>query len=259
LPPLRWTEDEALAVTLGLRAAQQIGLAKTLPTIESALAKVERVLPVALRERVQAVQETVVLDLPVASEAAVTNHIITLSTAAYRGQRVWMRYQSKSGQQSERELDCYGLLYHDSHWYAIGYCHLREATRIFRLDHILALESVEEHFVRPTNFDMLAYAIQSFASIPDPWLVEALLDTPMEQIRAAVPVTFATLEESPSGILLRAYDNNLDHAARFLVNLGCPFRILNPPELLEALRGLAGRIMSTVDAGFEKEDSNPIL
>src|SRR6266852_3664914 len=51
LPPLMWTEDEALAVTLGLRAAQQIGLAKTLPTIESALAKVERVLPVALRER----------------------------------------------------------------------------------------------------------------------------------------------------------------------------------------------------------------
>src|SRR5437899_5634291 len=50
LPPLMWSEDEAMAVTLGLRAAQQIGLAKTLPTVESALAKVERVLPLALRE-----------------------------------------------------------------------------------------------------------------------------------------------------------------------------------------------------------------
>src|SRR5215831_19715981 len=45
LPPLMWTEDEALAVTLGLRAAQQLGLSQTVPTVESALAKVERVLP----------------------------------------------------------------------------------------------------------------------------------------------------------------------------------------------------------------------
>jgi predicted DNA-binding transcriptional regulator YafY len=88
LPPLMLTEDEAMAVTLGLRAAQQIGLAKTLPTVESTLAKVERVLPLALRERVQAVQEIVVLDLPAASEAAMTNHISILSIAAYRGQRV---------------------------------------------------------------------------------------------------------------------------------------------------------------------------
>src|SRR5215831_1348334 len=45
LPPLMWTEEEALAVTLGLRAAQQLGLSQTVPTVESALAKVERVLP----------------------------------------------------------------------------------------------------------------------------------------------------------------------------------------------------------------------
>src|SRR2546423_2634580 len=113
LPPLMWNEEEALAVTLGLRAAQQMGLAKTLPTVESALAKVERVLPVALRERVLAVQEMVVLDLEGASEATMTEHVMMLSTAAYRRQQVRLRYRAKSGEQSERELDCYGLLYHN--------------------------------------------------------------------------------------------------------------------------------------------------
>jgi predicted DNA-binding transcriptional regulator YafY len=58
-----WTEEEALAVTLGLRAVQQLGLSDAVPTVERALAKVERVLPPALRERVQAAQETVALDL----------------------------------------------------------------------------------------------------------------------------------------------------------------------------------------------------
>src|SRR5436853_2033906 len=49
LPPLMWTEDEALAITLGLQAARQLGLTQTAPIVESALAKVERVLPPALR------------------------------------------------------------------------------------------------------------------------------------------------------------------------------------------------------------------
>ena len=40
LPPLMWTEDEALAITLGLQAARQLGLAQTMPTIESALASI---------------------------------------------------------------------------------------------------------------------------------------------------------------------------------------------------------------------------
>src|SRR5262245_18638315 len=55
LPPLMWTEDEALAITLGLRAAQQLGFASTPPTVERALAKVERVLPLPVREQVQAI------------------------------------------------------------------------------------------------------------------------------------------------------------------------------------------------------------
>src|SRR3984893_15377704 len=63
LPPLMWTEEEALAITLGLQAAQHLGISKTVPTLESALAKVERVLPLPLRERIQAVQATVALDL----------------------------------------------------------------------------------------------------------------------------------------------------------------------------------------------------
>src|SRR6266704_3053454 len=45
LPPLMFTEDEALALTLGLKAARRMGLALTAPAVEGALAKVERVLP----------------------------------------------------------------------------------------------------------------------------------------------------------------------------------------------------------------------
>lgn len=244
LPPLMWTEEEALAVTLGLQAVQQLGLSRTVPTVESALAKVERVLPQALRERIQAVQETVVLDLVTHERAEQSAYVMRLSTAAYQRKRVWLRYQGHPGVESEREFDCYGLVYHSERWYAIGYCHLRQDTRIFRLDRIGTLEAREARFTPPAHFDCLAYTIQAFAAMPSRWLAEVLLQTSLEQIREAVPATFATLEETPAGIFLRAYDDDLQHTARFLVNLGCPFRVLQPPELIKELRVLAEHILA---------------
>lgn len=246
LPPLMWTEEEALAVTLGLQTVQQLGLTSATPAVVSALAKVERVLPLALRERMQAVQETVTLDLPSSPVASLAEHIVTLSTATYQKRRVWLCYQAKAGEKTERMLDCYGLVYHDERWYTIGYCHLRQTVRIFRLDRILQAELREERFQRPQEFDCLAYTLQEFADIPSRWLAEVLLYTSLESVRLLVPVAFATLEETPDGVLLRAYEDDLDHLARFLVHLGCPFLVRQPPELLDAMQRLGEEIAAMI-------------
>ncbi len=247
LPPLMWTEEEALAVTLGLRAAQRLGLAQTLPTVESALAKVERVLPVALRERVQAVQESVVLDVAEAEELAQTEHVTLLSMAAYQGRRAEILYQSKVGEPTARLLDCYGLVYHEARWYAVGYCHLRQALRVFRLDRMQRVTLHEERFTRPAHFDCLAYAVQSFLTMPSRWLIEAVLETTLDQVGRAIPPSFASLEETTEGLLLRAYDDDLEHVARFLVNLGCSFRVVQPPELLDVLQHMAEGLIKMVE------------
>src|SRR5262249_4855207 len=57
LPPLMLTDDEATAVVLGLIAARQTGIATQGPGLDDALAKILRVLPAELRERVAALDE----------------------------------------------------------------------------------------------------------------------------------------------------------------------------------------------------------
>jgi predicted DNA-binding transcriptional regulator YafY len=215
LPPLMWTEEEAVAVTLGLRAAQLLGLGASQPGVRSALAKVERVLPREIAEQVQAVQHMVNLHLDVPAIQGGSAWVSTLSTAAYRGQQAWITYQTKEGEQTERALDSYGLLYLQEHWYVIGYCHLRQDIRMFRLDRILAVERREEYFTRPQNFDVLTYARHSIATMPSRWQASVLLETTLEQVRWAVPSTFATLEERADGILLQAFVDDLDHLTRF--------------------------------------------
>jgi len=243
------TDDEAVAVALGLLAARHLGLTGTAPAVEGALAKVGRVLPAPVRSRVQALQATITLDAPAATPASAA-HLALLSDVAHEGRRVWMRYASaaQGGAPTERVLSPYGLARHEGRWYIVGHCHLRGQPRVFRLDRVLELRPLDERFTRPPNFDCLDFAVRSFAAIPERWLVEALLQTTPRRARELVPASFATLEETAGGVLLRAYDGDLAHAARFLVGLGCPFRVLRPPELLDALRALADEIAAVAGA-----------
>lgn len=253
LPPLMLTDDEALAITLGLLAAPRLGLTEMRAAMTGALAKLERVLPIQTRERVYAIREAVALDAPShAPERAPTrlDHIVQCSAAARGANRLRMVYQRDDSAPTERLFDCYGVVHHGARWYAIGYCHLRQDTRVFRLDRVVGLEPQDATFTRPKDFDCLAYAIEAFAAIPDRWLARALLDMPFAEACRQIPPEFATLEETASGVLWRAYDNSLEHAARFLVGLGCSFQVMGPPELLDALTDLARDITATVSRGL---------
>lgn len=52
LPPLMLTDDEAVAVLLGLVAGRRIGLSGAAAAAETALAKIQRVLPRVLRAQI---------------------------------------------------------------------------------------------------------------------------------------------------------------------------------------------------------------
>jgi predicted DNA-binding transcriptional regulator YafY len=245
LPPLMFTEDEALALTLGLLAARRLGMAMAAPAVEGALAKIERVLPEALRERVQTLQETLILD-SIASErsrsAPDSAVVLTFSTATQQEKRVWMRYHSSQAEETERAVDPYGLIFHTGLWYTVGYCHLRQDLRVFRLDRVLQVEPLEETFTRPPDFNSMDHFRRSIASMPGTWKVEVLLEMTLEEAERRVSPTLAMLEQAAGGVVLSCYAQELDWIAYFLVDLRCPLIVREPPELREALRALAAEI-----------------
>src|SRR5687768_17895178 len=130
LPPLVFTNDEALALSVGLLAARSLGLADAAPAVAGAQAKLQRVMPQALKRRLRAIDETVALDLSRRSVPPEDNAaLVTLSTAAQARQRVHLRYRSREDLHTTREFDPYGLVWHGARWYAVGHCHLRRARR----------------------------------------------------------------------------------------------------------------------------------
>ncbi|MCW3098749.1 MAG: YafY family transcriptional regulator [Chthonomonadaceae bacterium] len=245
LPPLMFAEGEALALTLGLLAVKRLGLAGAAPGVEGALAKLERVLPAALREKVQALEETLILDLYPGKGEAVGEAAVTLSMAAANCQRVCIRYLSLEGNASERAFDPYGLVYRRSHWYAAGYCHLRGSVRLFRLDRMVEAKLLEETFERPKAFDVLDFVRISLGSVPRHWSVEVLLKTKLEKARRHIIPEIAVLEPVDSGVMLRCSTFDLPWMARILAGLDCSFVVHRPVELKEAIKQHAISLMET--------------
>ncbi|GIH64719.1 helix-turn-helix transcriptional regulator [Microbispora siamensis] len=252
LPPLMLTGDEATAVVLGLLAGRRAGLTVGEGAAESALAKIQRVLPDALRDRVGAVEDMVGLTTRSAATARPSGTtLLTLADAARRRLRVRLAYRSYRGQDSERTVDPYGLVFHSGRWYLTGHDHRRGEVRTFRLDRIGRAETTEEEFPAPGEFDAVAHVIASLASVPYRYEVEVVLATTMEEARRRIPPTVAALAPADGGVRMTGRAERLDGMAQVLAGLGVPFTVVGPPELREEVRALARRLQEWAGQGPE--------
>lgn len=249
LPPLIFTEEEAVVLTLSLLMARVYGLAATAPAFEGALAKVERVLPEAARARVRAVQRTVAFREERANIAPSAALVTALSEAIQAESRVRMRYRSARSDVTERAFDPYGVVLHGGTWYTIGHCHLRRGQRLFRLDRIVHIELSGQTFERPADFDALAAVHHALATVPKQWRFEVWLATTLDDLRWWLSFSYMVFEEADGGVLLRGEIDELHWLAPRLAAFGVPLVVRHPPELRSVLRDFALALARDAERG----------
>ena len=230
-------DDEAIAVVVGLIAAGREGTSSA----DAALAKIHRVLPDALRHRVEALEATLDFTMPPMAGAPVAGETVLLvAEAIRRRQRVRARYRSFGGEETERELSPHGLVVHSGRWYLAAHDHARRALRTFRVDRMSRVSVGERSALAPPEgFDPVAHLSRSLARVPWPWEIEVLLDLPVDQAARRLPGTLAELLEANGRTLLRMRVSSLDWMAGLLAGLGCDFIIVRPEELRASVQRLA--------------------
>jgi predicted DNA-binding transcriptional regulator YafY len=243
LPPLMLTEDDAVAVVLGLLAAERLGA-----DVDDALAKIHRVLPDTLRRRVEALEATLAFTEGAPSPARVRGgSALLLAEAIRRRRRLQVRYRTFAGDEGERELSPHGLVVHSGRWYLAAFDHGRDDLRTFRVDRMSRVDLAEKAALPPPDgFDAVAEVSRSLARVPWNWEVEVLLDLPVDAAAKRIPATLAELIEGDDGTLLRMRVGSLDWMAGVLAGLDCPFTIRRPDELRESVRALGERLTATV-------------
>lgn len=248
LPPLMFTDEEALALTLGLLLSKRIGFATAAPAVEGSLAKIERVLPARLRERVQALQKNLTLDVKQVHTAPQQQIVWQIGLAVEKRQSINMIYQSWGGEVSRRMADPYGVVFRMGYWYLVAYCHLRQEMRSFRIDRLQEVELLEKNFDRPEDFDVLTYVLKSIAQTPSQWHVELLLHVDLAHAKEIVPPSLALLEQTEQGVLFRTYVDKLEWLVSQVLALGCEFTVISPTEFSEALRRIGERALRSVQS-----------
>ena len=89
----------------------------------------------------EAFDEAPVLFAVPESAARAQEHLTRLSDALIRRKEVTFTYSGiQRGQNTERKVRPYGLLFQHSHWYLVGWDLSREAERLFRVDRVAELE-----------------------------------------------------------------------------------------------------------------------
>lgn len=245
LQPMMFDEDEAMALVIGLLAAKHTGLVQTEPAIASAQAKLERVMPNNLKQKVRSIAENVSLDLPLSRETQPVKNsmLLALSTATSQQLRISMQYMTANKNISERDVDPYGVAFYLGYWYLVGFCQLRQSIRTFRIDRITHTETLVFTFERPNEFDVTNHLRNAIATLPRQFSVEVLLYTDLETAHSYVEHSIGLLLQVEGGVILHHQCSDLAWFARQLAYWPFDFEVYSPTQLHLEVKYVANRLL----------------
>ena len=247
LPPMMFTNDETLALALGLLAAKNMQLTDMQSAISSVQAKLQRVMPAKLQSRARAVADSIKLMLPAPEAGGSGQQLGPLLDAIEQQRSVSIRYAAYQQAPVERHVDPYGLLFRSGRWYMSGYCHLRDELRTFRLDRLQHIELLQQRFNRPTEFDSAEHFTQSLYGMPGNIDVQVILHTDKDTAAQAMGETASMLKPQADGLLLRTRTDSCYCLAQWLSQLPFDFSIIEPPALKQALKQHAARLIALAE------------
>ncbi|MFI9255150.1 helix-turn-helix transcriptional regulator [Streptomyces sp. NPDC053069] len=256
LPPLMLSDDEALAVLLGLVAGRRAGLTTTQHTAnETASAKIRRVLPKHIARRLDTLLESLAFtEQPGEFDTPDAGVLLTIADAVRHRRPVSIRYTDRDGRRSERTLHAYGIVTHAGRWYVTGTDVRIGEDRTLRFDRIADARTLPGSFEAPAGPGPAQRVLSGFATAEYQHEVTLRIHATAEQIRAHLPASVARLEEhGPAAGEDRATERwlrvelraeRLDWLPPVLASLDRPFVIERPDELRALVTEFADRLAS---------------
>ena len=244
LPPLLLDDDEAVAVAVGLRTAAGGTVSGIEESSLRALAKLERVLPARLRGRVSAVSAaTVALTGP--RPVIDAEDLAAIAAACRDHETLRFDYRTNDGTSARRTVEPFRLVHTGRLWYLVAWDVTRRDWRTFRVDRIERRPIPVGRFAprTPPDDDIAAYVSRGTAIEAYPVQGRITVHAPVDVVAERVSPTAGVLEAIDScSCVLRTGGRTLDNLAYHLVAMGLDFTVDDPPELIEHMRALAGRL-----------------
>jgi len=242
MPPLVFSPEEAVAVYLGTSLVGEMWGRLYEQAALGAMAKLDNVLPDEQRGEVAWAQRSLIATgMNRADPTKLSPVLEEIRQGARTYQRLKMTYQSSTSHNpTQREVDPFALVHRTGWWYLVGFCHLRDAMRTFRVDRIQHLEQTGEPFQVPDDFDVHAYLEETFADQP---VVRASLRFVPEAANLAMSnltgwESHQVNQDGSVDVTISAPD--LNWLASLVLSFATWVTVLEPGELRKMVRDWAG-------------------
>jgi predicted DNA-binding transcriptional regulator YafY len=245
LPPLVFTPEEATALYLGAELVKDIWGASYFDAAVAATAKLDNVLPDALRQEVDRTQRGLVVTGWMRRDYGPWAPILDdLRRCVARRRQVRLVYQSFRQKVTERTVDPYALALQWGNWYLVAHCHLRGDLRTFRIDRIQEIIPSEETFELPPDFSAREHLLRMAVERPETYYrVVVRFDEDVAHIVRERREEWQDLVEHEDGAVTLAFDaSDLAWPCRWVLTYQDRATVIGPPQLAEMVRDAAQAI-----------------
>lgn len=241
LPPLLLTDEEAVAIAVGLRTAASGAVQGLEESAVQSLTKVLALMPPRLRRRMDALAEQTV-PAPLRGPTIDASVLTTLAQGCRDDEIVEFGYTTRESASETRQVEPHRLVSLGQRWYLVAYDRRRDDWRTFRVDRISAVTLTGRRFTGHDlpAADALEFVRAAMKQIPRRYDVRVLVRAPLADV-AAVVGRWAELSETADGTTMTMPTDDLFWPLAVLATLDADFEVESPEELRDQVASVSRR------------------
>jgi predicted DNA-binding transcriptional regulator YafY len=245
LPPLLLDPEEAVAMAVCLRVAAGGSVAGVGESALRALSKLDQVMPSRLRSQVAAIHDaTTTLTSGEPDELVAPDVLMTLARASRDHEHVTAGYVDRSGNTTDRRLEPYQLVTTGRRWYLLCFDRDRDDWRSLRLDRMADVTARGTTFRPREAPDAASYVRRAITSSPYRYVAKVRYRASKEAVAQIFSATSAEIEaDGPNACIVTTGADEPERMVPWLALPGVEFEVLEPPEVVKAVRDVAERLI----------------
>jgi predicted DNA-binding transcriptional regulator YafY len=244
LPPLLLDPEEAVAMAVCLRVAAGGSVAGVGESALRALSKLDQVMPARLRAQVSAVHDaTVTLSSGQSDTPVEPDVLMTLARACRDHEHVNAGYVDIRGNETQRRLEPYQLVTTGRRWYLLAYDRDKLDWRSLRLDRMADVRALGSTFAPREAPDAASYVQRAITTSPYRYVARVRYRAPLSVVAQVFSASSVELEpDGPDACIMTTGADDPERMVPWLAMPGCEFEVLEPAEVVEAVRVVSARL-----------------
>ena len=245
LPPVMFTQEEASALLLGAKLAEQFTDGSVKRHFHAALFKIKAVLRSPDKEYVDSLTEHIEILTRYSPDNDSPQQYLSLLQQAVVGKKiVQLHYRSNMKEEvTRRRVEPIGLLHYGSAWHLIGWCHLRTDYRDFRLTRMLGL-TLEDATFDPAAHPSIKEYIETLRASADLQEAIVLVDKRIVKFLQEQKYLNGFVSEEDLGdcVRMKFLTSSFPYFARWLLMYTDAIRVDSPELLKSELKTLSEKL-----------------